>query len=62
MGSYPPGVLLTCTHDDCGCRVRVEVECTCPDAGDPYRCTCGTEMRPVQDPPVRNKESATGAW
>jgi hypothetical protein len=46
--SYQPGAVLTCTHDDCGCRVRVEVECHCPDAGDAYRCTCGAEMVTVE--------------
>jgi metallothionein len=62
MGSYPPGTLLTCTHDECGCRVRVEAECSCADAGDPYRCTCGTEMVQVQVAPVEGKGSAAGAW
>jgi hypothetical protein len=57
MGSYPPGALLTCTHDNCGCRVRVEVECACPDAGNPYRCTCGTEMVTVQDAPAKGQDA-----
>jgi metallothionein len=61
MGSYPAGTLLTCTHNECGCQVRVEVECTCPDAGDPYRCTCGTEMVQAQDAQVEGKGSATRA-
>jgi metallothionein len=38
------GTLLTCGHDGCGCRVRIEVECHCPGADQPYRCTCGDEM------------------
>jgi hypothetical protein len=46
--SAKKGTLLTCVHDDCGCRVRVEVECDCPDAGGPYRCTCGAEMVSVE--------------
>lgn len=49
MGSYPPGTLLTCVHDGCPCRVRVEVECHCPDAGDAYRCSCGAEMVAVAE-------------
>ena len=49
MGSYQPGALITCSHDDCGCRIRVEVECYCPDAGGAYRCTCGAEMIEVSD-------------
>jgi hypothetical protein len=43
------GTLLSCVHDDCGCRLRVEVECTCPEAGTPYVCTCGAEMVPVEE-------------
>ena len=49
MGNYKSGSLLTCTHDHCGCRIRVEVECHCPQAGDAYRCTCGTEMVAVDE-------------
>jgi metallothionein len=49
MGTYETGSLLTCVHD-CGCRIRVEVECHCPQAGEPYRCTCGAEMVAAEDP------------
>ncbi|MGH3554112.1 MAG: metallothionein [Mycobacterium sp.] len=38
------GTLLTCTHEGCGCRVRVEEECHCAGAGQPYRCTCGDDL------------------
>ena len=48
MRSYQPGAVLTCSHGDCGCRIRVEVECDCPNAGDAYRCTCGAEMVAVE--------------
>lgn len=48
MANYLPGTLLTCTHNDCPCRIRVEVECHCTDVGDAYRCTCGAEMAPVE--------------
>jgi hypothetical protein len=44
MGSNDAGTLLTCTHADCGCRIRIEVPCHCPGAGEPYRCTCGDDM------------------
>lgn len=44
MSSHPAGTLLTCVHDDCTCRIRVEAECRCPDAVAPYRCTCGADM------------------
>ncbi|MBS1695166.1 MAG: metallothionein [Actinobacteria bacterium] len=44
MGSYEQGTVLTCSHDGCGCRVRVETECHCAGATEPYRCSCGAEM------------------
>ena len=44
MASYEAGTLLTCQHEECGCRIRIEAECTCAEAGAPYRCTCGDEM------------------
>jgi hypothetical protein len=47
MTSYQAGTLLTCAHEDCGCRVRIESECHCPNAGDSYRCSCGAELVPV---------------
>lgn len=44
MARYEKGTLLTCRHEDCGCRVRIESECHCPGAGQPYQCTCGDEL------------------
>ena len=44
MIQYAEGTVLTCTHEDCPCRVRVETACHCPTAGEPYRCTCGAPM------------------
>ena len=52
MGNYQRGTLLSCIHEECPCRVRVEVECHCEDAGGAYRCTCGAEMVPVEDQPA----------
>jgi hypothetical protein len=49
MKNYAQGTLLSCVHEDCPCRIRVEVECTCPDAGEAYKCTCGAEMVAVED-------------
>jgi len=41
--SNEAGMLLSCGHDGCGCRVRIEVACHC--SGDqPYICKCGDEM------------------
>lgn len=47
MTSNEAGTLLTCNHQGCGCRMRIEVPCHCTGAGDTYRCTCGAEMVPV---------------
>jgi metallothionein len=48
MASYAEGTLLTCGHEGCGCRVRIEVSCHCSGAAEPYRCTCGDELVPVK--------------
>jgi len=44
MTNYETGTLLTCGHEGCGCRVRIESECHCGDGSQPYRCTCGDEL------------------
>jgi hypothetical protein len=49
MANYQRGTLLTCVHEDCPCRVRVELECHCDDAGQAYRCTCGSEMAAIEE-------------
>lgn len=48
MATHEAGTELTCGHEGCGCRVRIEVPCHCSGAGEPYRCTCGDEL--VTDP------------
>ncbi|MBW0013842.1 metallothionein MymT [Mycobacterium sp.] len=48
MANYDAGTLLTCGHEGCGCRVRIEVPCHCSGAGEAYRCTCGDELTPVR--------------
>jgi hypothetical protein len=41
--SSEAGTLLSCGHDGCGCRVRIEVACHC--SGDhAYVCKCGDDM------------------
>ena len=60
MRSYQPGAVLTCSHGDCGCRIRVEVECDCPNAGDAYRCTCGAEMVAVDEPATAEGPAQSG--
>lgn len=49
MAIYAQGTVLTCSHGDCGCRVLVESECHCDNAGDPYVCTCGAPMVELAD-------------
>ncbi|MFL0277165.1 MULTISPECIES: metallothionein [unclassified Mycobacterium] len=47
MANYEDGTVLTCGHDGCGCRVRIETACHCSGANVSYRCTCGDELVPV---------------
>jgi len=49
MTEYTEGTVLTCSHSDCGCRIRIESACDCPDAGAAYVCTCGAQMVEVAD-------------
>jgi hypothetical protein len=44
MEDYVSGTVLTCSHGECSCRVRIESECHCEDAHEPYICTCGEPM------------------
>lgn len=43
------GTVLTCAHEGCGCRVRIEEECHCPSAGQSYMCTCGAPLVEVSE-------------
>lgn len=47
MANYEAGTLLTCGHEGCGCRVRIENSCHCPSEGQTYQCSCGEELVPV---------------
>jgi hypothetical protein len=40
------GTTLTCTDDDCPCRIVVEEPCP---HGDRYTCACGHPLEPVTD-------------
>ncbi len=42
--TYSKGTVLTCNHDDCGCRVRIEEECHCPSGDQAYICACGEPL------------------
>lgn len=43
MTANEPGVVLSCTNEDCGCRLRIEQPCP---HGDGYKCACGHDLRP----------------
>jgi hypothetical protein len=49
VAKFEKGVLLTCPHEGCGCRVRVEEVCDCPGGGDHYTCVCGAEMVIIEE-------------
>jgi len=42
--SNEAGTLLSCGHDGCCCRVRIEVACHCSGTDQAYICKCGDEM------------------
>lgn len=44
-----PGTTLTCTNDDCGCRIQVLQPCP---HGDTYTCACGHDLAPVGGDPI----------
>ncbi|MEE6135805.1 metallothionein [Mycobacterium sp. 050128] len=48
MTHYDEGTQLTCGHEGCGCRVRIEVACHCSGANEDYRCSCGEALVPVK--------------
>lgn len=49
MPQHSEGTLLTCAHEECDCRVRIEAECHCPGVGadSQYICACGAPLVPV---------------
>jgi hypothetical protein len=46
---YAKGMLLSCSHEGCGCRVLIQEECHCDGvtAESTYTCTCGAPLLPV---------------
>lgn len=46
---YSKGTVLTCGHEECGCRVRIDEECHCPSGGQSYTCTCGAPLVETTD-------------
>ena len=49
MAKFERGVLLTCPHEGCGCRVRIEEVYDCPGGRDYYTCVCGAQMVVVEE-------------
>lgn len=49
MTQYRTGTVLTCGHEECGCRVRIDEECHCPSGDQAYTCACGEPMVEVSD-------------
>jgi len=43
--TYVKGMVLTCSHEDCDCRLVVDRPCTCsaPESAR-YTCSCGAPM------------------
>ncbi|MDQ4102677.1 MAG: metallothionein [Actinomycetota bacterium] len=60
MANYAAGTVLTCSHGECGCRVRIESECDCPHADMPYVCRCGEAMVKVADDDAEVAGSSAG--
>jgi hypothetical protein len=46
---YSKGIVLTCGHEGCGCRVRIDEECHCTTGDQAYMCTCGAPLVEVTD-------------
>jgi hypothetical protein len=46
MPEYAQGMVLTCTHEGCGCRVQIQEECHCDgvSADSTYTCACGAPL------------------
>lgn len=60
MANVAQGTVLTCSHEDCGCRVRIESECHCAGAGGHYVCTCGAPLVELADDSAEPTGSSAG--
>ena len=52
MPQYTKGMVLTCTHQECNCRIVIQEECHCPGVtpDSTYVCACGTQLLPLEKP------------
>ena len=37
-----PGTTLSCSNEDCGCKLKIEQPCP---HGDTYKCACGHDLQ-----------------
>ena len=46
MTEFTKGSVLTCAHEDCGCRVLIQEQCHCDPvtAESTYTCVCGSPL------------------
>ena len=49
MTQVTKGTVLTCGHEGCDCRIRIDEECHCPSGDQTYTCACGAPMVEVAD-------------
>ena len=42
MAKNEPGTTLSCTNQDCGCKLKIEQPCP---HGDTYKCACGHDLK-----------------
>ncbi len=52
---YSKGMVLTCTHEECNCRIVIQEECHCPGVtpDSTYVCACGTPLLPLEEPAAK---------
>jgi hypothetical protein len=53
--NYPKGMVLTCSHEHCNCRVLIREGCHCDGVTDEsiYRCVCSAELSRSRTDPGR---------
>lgn len=57
MANYHAGMVLTCTHEHCNCRVVIVDECHCGGvtSESSYLCACGA---PLVEAPAETSDSS----
>ena len=49
MAQLTKGTVLTCAHEGCDCRIRIDEECHCPSGDGTYMCACGAPLVEVSE-------------